>query len=365
MGGLVYCGCVVGWGRLGGALSRHQHERDCGGTVLSVVAARPRIAAPEIAGWAISRSIPVALIDPASFEEALGGVVRSLSMARLLQNSRRLVAEAAKRDVDALDASLAARSTRERAEWLEDLATARPEVRLAAWALTTFAEGRPLELPAAPLPAAEAVAALLPLAGPVALLIGVDDPAADHLLDCIRLGASLAARFPRLPVCIAADGPTIAQVLANAPSSAAVTMAREGLIQLAGGEPSSGEVRQGRSKAERRLHAALERDPRTRGRFQICASLPIQFSGRPAEVDLHDRDLALAVEIDGWHHFQNQDRYRRDRRKEVLLQKAGIFVVRFLEEDVWDRLEYLVEEVVDAVKFRAATFALSSKIRTR
>ena len=42
----------------------------------------------------------------------------------------------------------------------------------------------------------------------------------------------------------------------------------------------------------------------------------------------------LAVEIDGYYHFQDADAYRRDRRKDLELQKRGFLVVRVLAEDV-------------------------------
>jgi len=42
----------------------------------------------------------------------------------------------------------------------------------------------------------------------------------------------------------------------------------------------------------------------------------------------------LAVELDGAQHLADRDAYRRDRRKDQVLQENGYFVLRFLAEDV-------------------------------
>ena len=62
--------------------------------------------------------------------------------------------------------------------------------------------------------------------------------------------------------------------------------------------------------------------------------------------------MNLAVEIDGYYHFQNPDSYRRDRRKDMELQKHGYLVVRVLAEDVVCRLEEVLETILAAVAFR-------------
>ena len=70
------------------------------------------------------------------------------------------------------------------------------------------------------------------------------------------------------------------------------------------------------------------------------------------EVDLAARNLALAVEIDGYYHFRNADAYRRDRRKDFELQRQGFLVVRVLAEDVVRRLEEVLDQVLAAVASR-------------
>ena len=76
--------------------------------------------------------------------------------------------------------------------------------------------------------------------------------------------------------------------------------------------------------------------------------------GGSLEVDLLSRDVQVAVEIDGYFHFNDLDAYRRDRRKDVLLQQAGYFVVHCLADDVVAGLEEIVETIVAAVRLQRA-----------
>lgn len=64
------------------------------------------------------------------------------------------------------------------------------------------------------------------------------------------------------------------------------------------------------------------------------------------EVDLLDRNSGIAIEIDGPQHLADKDAYRRDRRKDQLLQENGYLVLRFLAEDIGKRLN----EVLDAIE---------------
>ena len=60
----------------------------------------------------------------------------------------------------------------------------------------------------------------------------------------------------------------------------------------------------------------------------------------------------LAVEIDGAFHFTDAEHYRRDRRKDFLLQKNGYLVLRFLAEDVTRRLAQVIDEITAAVAIK-------------
>ena len=123
---------------------------------------------------------------------------------------------------------------------------------------------------------------------------------------------------------------------------------------LATSEPDEpGADDRARSAAERFLFERLESLPATAGLFELNASLDIPFGpGRSMEVDLMSRALGLAIEVNGYYHFQGEDAYRRDRRKDVLLQGRGYLVVRVLAEDVVRRLEDVLDLILEAVASR-------------
>jgi very-short-patch-repair endonuclease len=100
-----------------------------------------------------------------------------------------------------------------------------------------------------------------------------------------------------------------------------------------------------RSAAERALFEALEAAPASRGCFSLNERIDVLFGHRALEIDLACRSLRLAVEVDGYFHFQDPEAYRRDRRKDVLLQQEGYFVFRVLAEDITDRLDETVASI--------------------
>jgi hypothetical protein len=107
-----------------------------------------------------------------------------------------------------------------------------------------------------------------------------------------------------------------------------------------------------RSAAERMLFDSLESLPETTGLFELNGALDFCFgSSRRIEIDLVARSVKLAVEIDGYHHFQDLDAYRRDRRKDLELQKHGYLVTRVLADDVIERLESVMGTIRALVTF--------------
>jgi very-short-patch-repair endonuclease len=107
-----------------------------------------------------------------------------------------------------------------------------------------------------------------------------------------------------------------------------------------------------RSAAEATLFEALEATPATAGRFELNASLSVRFGSRAAEIDLLSRQDRIAIEIDGVHHFADPDCYRRDRRKDLVLQTHGFIVVRVLAEDVMRDVRSAVNAVCQALAYR-------------
>ena len=60
------------------------------------------------------------------------------------------------------------------------------------------------------------------------------------------------------------------------------------------------------------------------------------------------RRARLVVELDGGQHLESLEAYRRDRRKDALLQERGYFVLRFLAEDVGARLDLVLDAILRA-----------------
>jgi hypothetical protein len=112
-------------------------------------------------------------------------------------------------------------------------------------------------------------------------------------------------------------------------------------------------IERARSATEAFLYRRLETLPDTAGRFGLNVELPIPFDcwGR-MEVDLLCADARIAVELDGGQHLASVEAYRRDRRKDVLLQENGYFVLRFLAEDVGKCLDKVLDAILRALSIR-------------
>lgn len=63
------------------------------------------------------------------------------------------------------------------------------------------------------------------------------------------------------------------------------------------------------------------------------------------EVDLLCQESQLVIELDGEQHLRSPDAYRRDRRKDALLQESGYFVLRFLAADVIRQLDQVLDTI--------------------
>lgn len=107
-----------------------------------------------------------------------------------------------------------------------------------------------------------------------------------------------------------------------------------------------------RSHYEALLFEVLDGHPETAGLFELNGRLEFAFGPRPAEVDLLCRQLALAIEIDGFYHFTGEAAWRRDRRKDLLLQQHGYQVMRCLAADIVQRLTELVSRIRAVVRQR-------------
>ncbi len=173
------------------------------------------------------------------------------------------------------------------------------------------------------------------------------------------LAAAIAERVPQIPIAIAV-GPWLWETyLVQAADSRAKTILRQGECIVAPPTNPSDESKSGetgnsidadgaRSEAERFLFAQLQANTPTTGLFELNAKVQ-GLDGRCREVDLLCHSYAIALEIDGYYHFENLDAYRRDRTKDVELQKLGYLVLRVLADDVVARLECVLRTVNEAL----------------
>ena len=112
-------------------------------------------------------------------------------------------------------------------------------------------------------------------------------------------------------------------------------------------------VERARSASEAFLYRRLQTLPETAGKFHLNVELPIPFDGRGAmEVDLLAAEARVAIEVDGPQHLADPAAYRRDRRKDALLQENGYLVLRFLSEDVGKHLDDVLDTLLRALAHR-------------
>lgn len=117
--------------------------------------------------------------------------------------------------------------------------------------------------------------------------------------------------------------------------------------------PDAEGINRARSATEAFLYRRLETLSETAGRFRLNAELSIPFDGwGKMEVDLLCADLRIAIELDGGQHLADADAYRRDRRKDRLLQENGYFVLRFLAEDVGKHLAEVLDVILRTLAHR-------------
>ena len=180
--------------------------------------------------------------------------------------------------------------------------------------------------------------------------------AAGTLLDgdlerSVREAVAVAVRTPVHPVAVVAPHAAITAWRAGRHDRFAA-MVDEGLVIVTRPASTSDPLFDARSAAEAALFEALEATPATAGRFELNEYLSVRFGSSAAEVDLLSRRDRIAIELDGYHHFTDAEHYRRDRRKDLLMQTQGLLVLRFLAEDVLRDPRDAIGAVCQALAYR-------------
>lgn len=216
------------------------------------------------------------------------------------------------------------------------------------WLSSTALDGALLEGPLATAMAAAVAQAAANPAGPIAVLCSPADLHAwragrhDRLAAMVDEGA-IAIPDDELPGHPAPGGPAAAGSFPRPPSSSPPVSS-----------PVPRYTAGARSAAEAALLEALEGTPATAGQFELNGRLAVRFGAGAIEVDLLARRDRIAIEVDGYHHF-DLDAYRRDRRKDLLLQTHGYVVIRVLADDVVQDAGPAVNAVCQALAFRRAS----------
>ena len=119
--------------------------------------------------------------------------------------------------------------------------------------------------------------------------------------------------------------------------------------------PNAEGANRARSASEAFLYRRLETLAATNGKFRLNVELPIPFDGwGRMEVDLLCAPSRIAIELDGGQHLGDADAYRRDRRKDALLQENGYLILRFLAEDVGKYLDRVLDAILRALSHQDA-----------
>jgi hypothetical protein len=392
-------------------LERHQRRREQGIPTLTVLAGPPGIAASLWRRWLDSLHRPTCTVHASSELEVARAWMDALARLRNLEaDAADFLGAAAGLAPGELPSRLEGKTTHEREILLQELFPSAPEgdstaaCRCLIQSQVTHKSGVSLDavLEACehqPLRAIAALQALVPPDTAPALLLTASGT--QETARTARVAARLCAALPSLVIALTVDRPSLDAYLQGA-GSQAVAMVREGLVEITAPTPetvgrklealgvrvseslshsvkrlaedgvpdevltlfaeaareqeraSQGEEPQDRARSiqERFLFARLESHPATQGLFELNASPGFRLAGRQVEVDLLARRLHIAVEIDGYFHFKGPEAYRRDRRKDLALQRHGFLVLRFLAEDVVARLEEILDTLSEVISQR-------------
>ena len=375
------------------ALDRHDQRRRCGVPTVSVLVGPVEPSLRLARRWAEAWGRPMVLIRPEQPDPetvVVPWVNRLAAECDLAKSSAEWLARRLGRPADSLIGSLRAMTTYERTMFLESALPMVSETGVelvGRWLIENTEEWQGYPGLASVLdallegrgrPYIRVFTALGDLVRPECQPVLVFSPASQDLEGLQRIArvvAELAAAQPQPALILVIEPTLFDDYLAQAPISRAKDLLREAVVTI---NHESRDVRHdardaplaesrapaildrdfddddpARSAAERFLFERLESSPETAGLFELNGTLDFRFGPTQwIEVDLVARSLKLAVEIDGYHHFQDPEAYRRDRRKDLELQTHGYLVVRVLADDVVEQFEDVKNTILSAVAFR-------------
>lgn len=391
------------------ALERHQRRRDEQGIpTLTVLVGPPAQALDVLRGWLEPRGQPLCTTVADSAPEVFHAWLETLARARdLAADAADFLGAATGYAPGALHGRLRGKTAPERDALLQELLPAAPEgdaTSVCRCLLQPSGPGPVVDLLLAACGgeasrALAAVHALVPAKAAPALLLAGSGP--EWLARAARTASRLCAAVPRLPLSLGTERSACTAFLGSGDSQDRA-MVREGLVELVA--PSAGELTHrlqalgvrrpealsaslarlaadgapdavlsrfghaarereaaaehpasadgARSAAEHFLHEWLEALPATQGLFALNKRAGFLINQRPVEVDFLSERLRMAIEVDGYYHFQNPDAYRRDRRKDLALQRHGYLVLRVLADDVVERLEEIRNTLLEVIAQR-------------
>jgi len=194
---------------------------------------------------------------------------------------------------------------------------------------------------------------LCDIAAPISILLHHAEPTAAWLEGAIETAAQLVETLQSRAIAVCAPAELVASVLRGRFESHGLGPVRHGEVPLVGRAPRAADP--ARRRAAQALHSALSRDPRTAGMFQPAVRVPTYDRDHTVIVDLIARDALLAVEIDDWYLSRDPQAYARNRAKDIWLERAQFFVMRFLIEDIDERIGQTVDEIAIALAGRRAS----------
>lgn len=340
-------------------LDRHYAARRRGDDGVLIVAAEGTTAVTGWATWAAQHGMLTLATELTGVDTVVSELLTAMPWLRLLPEAHARFARATGIELSTVQATLRDRSDDERETWIEELGGVDRHACVGGWLLSMVmrSQGSVFDRATIPVQGRELLSTLCELAAPVAVVLHHRDPDEAWLGRALRTADELAGYMPGHPVAVAAPSELIQRVLRRSGSGFAKQL--DNVVPLAR-VPASEGARRG--QLARLVLEALQGDPRTAASFALTSRVSVHDRERPVLVEVMEAGALLAIVIDDWYRSHDPQRYRADREQDLLLQRAGIYVMRFLAEDVETRLPMIVDQVALGLEGRRASGSFPENI---